>query len=208
VGGLISKLIKYFPLVMCFTLLISGGYIALFTERGVCFTHSSNTWFLANIKPKQTFVVNCTIVYTEGVEHMVYRKGELEYSLKSPINIPEYKEWDILSFDFDVKDEGGYFDILVYKPSGAVLDVHKSRGEIGGGMAWTIKETGTYRIQIININSSNDLVIEGRFIFTRHYEHKPFLYLGYIMIIIGVIYLILIFIEFLKDKLLRYFRQK
>jgi hypothetical protein len=102
--------------------------------------------------------------------------------LHPPADAPEYREWDLASFQIDILKGGGNYKMQLYTPS------DRLEREYHGGiryMLWRAEEPGTYRIVITNLNSTEVMEIKGYFGFIRWYERRPFLYLGYILLSAG-----------------------
>ena len=68
-------------------------------------------------------------------------------------------------------------------------------------MIWMVEEPGTYQIQITNLNSTGVVGFEGYFDFVRWYEYKPFLYLGYAMFFIVLLYPTLMIFKILSKRI-------
>jgi len=179
-----------YSMIMCLLLLISASYTLMYHERNVSFRYS---YMPVNphpirIRPKESVTIDYTITYNgTGTAHWSQYSLYAHLDLYPPSNAPEYREWDLASFQIDILGRGVYYQMELYTPSGGLERFYNFTPSSGGSsMSWRVKEPGTYRIIIMNINSTGVMEIKAYFSFIRWYERKPLLYLGYTLLSAGL----------------------
>ncbi len=191
-----NLLLKIYSTVMCLTLLASAVYAVLHTERDIIFEIRDRPIRPTSvcIKPNQTLIVKYTITYGEITRiHYTHNGTHINLSFNPPVSRLDFQEQDFAGLDIDaVIDRNVYLQMKVYTPSGR-LEYELGYSSVGFTVGWQIEELGTYQIHITNLDSI-ELMIECRFRFLRLSKHKPFIYPGFVMLSIGVLYPIMLIV--------------
>jgi len=140
------------------------------------------------IKPNQSLTVHYNITYKEnGIQFWARNATFLFYDRIDgpPANGFETHEVDLAGYYTSKISGNGTFQVKVYSPSDKLLN--EGFGTVDCGLVWPVEEPGAYRIVITNLSPTEPLKFKGGFQFTRNIFHKPFMDLGYITLLVGLI---------------------